>query len=178
MKVALIELVTAYVPINDVEKEHTANTLSFLHQHTNCTSTSNLEGHITASAWVLSPCLTKTLLTHHRKLDRWFQLGGHIENDATIHDAALREAVEESGIDEIVLLQDSIFDIDVHLIPARAEIPEHYHYDIRFLFQAKKTDFVVSAESKELAWVELDRVANLLNDESVLRMCRKCKAQK
>ena len=121
-----------------------------------------------------SPCLTETLLTHHRKLQRWLQPGGHIENDdSNIYEAAIREVVEESGIDEISILQNSIFDIDVHLIPARKDVKEHYHYDIRFLLKAERTKFVASSESNELAWVGLTEVSNLLGDESVLRMCRK-----
>ena len=174
MREALIKLVAAHNPIDEKEKEHTASTLCFLNEHANCTSTDNPAGHITASAWVLSPCLTETLLTHHRKLQRWLQPGGHIENDdSNIYEAAIREVVEESGIDEISILQNSIFDIDVHLIPARKDVKEHYHYDIRFLLKAERTKFVASSESNELAWVGLTEVSNLLGDESVLRMCRK-----
>ncbi len=176
MKEALIELITKHTPFDDTERAHTMRTLEFLRKNENCTSTDNLKGHITASAWVLSPQRTETLLTHHRKLNRWLQLGGHIEDDATIQAAALREAVEESGIENIHLIEDSIFDIDVHLIPARNEIAEHYHYDIRFLLQAERTDFVISDESNDLAWVKLSDIGSFVSDESVLRMCRKSKA--
>lgn len=173
MRNALLELVSNHAPIDDLEREHTDNTLVFLQQNINCTSTDNLSGHITASAWVLCPDQKKTLLTHHRKLNRWLQLGGHIENDSTIQQAALREAMEESGIDNMSLVHTEIFDIDVHQIPTRKKIKEHYHYDIRFLIQAKNTDFTKSPESNELAWVNLTKVADLVSDESVLRMCRK-----
>jgi len=175
MREVLIELVTNHTPFDDTEREHTMSTLEFLHKNKNCTSTDNLKGHITASAWVLSPQRTETLLTHHKKLNRWLQLGGHIEDDATIQKAALREAVEESGIEDIHLIKDSIFDIDVHFIPARNEVAEHYHYDIRFLLQAERTDFVISDESNELAWVKLSDIGNFVSDESVHRMCRKSK---
>ena len=87
----------------------------------------------------------------------------------------MREAVEESGIENIHLIQDSIFDIDVHFIPARNEVAEHHHYDIRFLLQVERTDFVISDESNDLAWVKLIDIGNFVNEESVLRMCRKSK---
>lgn len=173
MRETLIQLVTNHTPFDDTEREHTNNTLGFLHNNPICTSTDNLSGHITASAWVLSPDRTNVLLTHHKKLNRWLQLGGHIEDDATIQEAALREAVEESGIEDIHLIEDSIFDIDAHLIPARYEVPEHFHYDIRYLFQVERTDFVISDESNELAWIKLTEVGHLVRDESVVRMCRK-----
>jgi len=176
MKDALIRLVSAHKPIDSLESEHTRNTLEFLNRHEDCVSTANRSGHVTASSWILSPDRTKTLLTHHKKLNRWLQLGGHIEDDSTIHDAALREAKEESGNIYINLISETIFDIDVHLIPARKNIPSHYHYDIRFLCQADSTHLQISDESNKLAWVALTDVPELLSDESVLRMCRKCEA--
>ena len=175
MREVLIELVTNHTPFDDAERAHIMSTLEFLHKNKNCTSTDNLKGHITASAWVLSPDRTETLLTHHKKLNRWLQLGGHIEDDATIQAAALREAVEESGIENIHLIKHSIFDMDVHFIPARKEVAEHYHYDIRFLLQAERTDFIISDESDDLAWVKLTDIGDFVSEESVLRMCRKSK---
>jgi 8-oxo-dGTP pyrophosphatase MutT (NUDIX family) len=41
----------------------------------------------------------KVLLVHHRKLNKWLPLGGHIELDEDPEQAALREAREESGFD-------------------------------------------------------------------------------
>jgi 8-oxo-dGTP pyrophosphatase MutT (NUDIX family) len=41
----------------------------------------------------------KVLLVHHRKLDKWLPLGGHVELDEEPEQAALREAREESGFD-------------------------------------------------------------------------------
>ena len=87
-------------------------------------------------------------------------------------EAALGEAQEESGLGVRALYED-IFDLDVHLIPARDGEPAHYHYDIRFLVQAVKDRFRVSEESRALAWVPADRVGVFVNDESVLRMARK-----
>ncbi len=41
----------------------------------------------------------RVLLIHHRKLDKWLPLGGHVELDEDPEQAALREAKEESGLD-------------------------------------------------------------------------------
>ena len=173
MRNALINLVSNHTPIDGLEKSHTDNTLRFLNENNNCASADNISGHVTASAWLLSPCQTKILLTHHRKLDRWLQLGGHVETDATIQEAAVREAAEESGISDMSLVDNAIFDIDVHLIPTRKNVLEHYHYDLRFLIQANSTGFTKSAESNDLAWFNLSEVRKLVSDESILRMCNK-----
>jgi 8-oxo-dGTP pyrophosphatase MutT (NUDIX family) len=42
---------------------------------------------------------SRVLVIHHRKLDKWLPLGGHIELDEEPESAALREAKEESGLD-------------------------------------------------------------------------------
>jgi 8-oxo-dGTP pyrophosphatase MutT (NUDIX family) len=42
---------------------------------------------------------SRVLLIHHRKLDKWLPLGGHIELEEDPEQAALREAREESGLE-------------------------------------------------------------------------------
>ena len=72
--------------------------IDFIARHEDCASRSLSIGHMTGSAWVVNPALTHTLLTHHRRLDLWVQLGGHVEDDADMLAAARREAHEESGL--------------------------------------------------------------------------------
>jgi ADP-ribose pyrophosphatase YjhB (NUDIX family) len=131
-------------------------------------------GHVTASAWVVDRSGAEALLTHHRKLNLWVQLGGHIEDDADLLRAAWREAREESGVQAVAPVSDQIFDVDVHDIPERPGEPAHVHYDIRFLFTAdRQAPLIVSRESKTLAWMPLDRIPELTQEESILRMIRK-----
>ena len=75
-------------------------------------------------------------------------------------------------------LDEAIFGLDMHLIPARGCEPAHYHYDVRFLVQAMEDRFRVSEESFALAWVPVDRVGVFTNHESVLRMARKWQARR
>ena len=133
-------------------------------------------GHFTGSAWVLdAETHGSALLTHHRKLGRWFQLGGHLEAGETALKGALREAREESGLEDVRPLSEEIFDVDVHPIPARGPVPAHHHYDIRFLFEASAAaPLVCSSESRSLAWVRLEDAHRYNSSESILRMVRKC----
>ena len=114
----------------------------------------------------------RVLLAHHRKLRRWLQPGGHSDGDPDTLAVALREAREESGLDARVL-DNAIFDIDVHGIPARGREPAHLHFDERFLVQAEHDRFRVSEESHALAWVPAVGLGALTDEESVLRMARK-----
>jgi 8-oxo-dGTP pyrophosphatase MutT (NUDIX family) len=93
------------------------------------------DGHVTASAVVARASGAEFLLVFHRKLDRWLQPGGHVEpDDATVFDAAVREAREETGLLGFAApLGNAILDLDVHPIPASDREPAHLHYDVRFL---------------------------------------------
>lgn len=130
-------------------------------------------GHFTGSAWLVSADGTRVLLTHHRKLGRWLQLGGHADGDADLAAVALREAQEESGLPAL-RVESSIFDIDRHRIPARGDQPEHWHYDVRHVVVAGADErFVVSDESHALAWRDIDEIAEATDtDASMRRMAR------
>jgi 8-oxo-dGTP pyrophosphatase MutT (NUDIX family) len=131
-------------------------------------------GHFTGSAWLVGADGARVLLTHHRKLNAWLQLGGHADGDANLARVALREAEEESGLDGLIV-ETEIFDIDRHRIPARPGEPEHWHYDVRHVVRATRGEaFVVGDESHALAWRDIrDLVDDDGADESVRRMARK-----
>ncbi len=136
-------------------------------------------GHITCSAWVTNKNRTHVLLTHHLKIDKWFQLGGHVEEtDTSLMDTALREIKEESGLKSIFLVTKEIFDIDIHQIPARPDMKAHEHYDVRFLIEADWEEPLMpqSSETKEVKWVGLADVAKFNNQPNILRMINKLAA--
>jgi 8-oxo-dGTP pyrophosphatase MutT (NUDIX family) len=165
----------AALALDPHEATMTADTIRFVEAHDDCLLRSCVPGHLTGSAWIVSPDRTRVLLTHHLKLDKWLQLGGHADGDGDLLAVALREAREESGLTQVRPLANEIFDLDRHLIPARKSEPAHYHYDLRFLIEADPGETLVLAhsESKELAWVELARVTALNPEESMARMVRK-----
>lgn len=146
--------------------------LEFIRSTPDCFERAHAAGHITGSAWLLNPAGNKVLMTLHRKLKRWLQPGGHADGQSETLAVALREAEEESGIRGILPVSEDIFDVDIHLIPARPGEPEHFHYDIRYLLRAPHEQFVISEESDALAWWSAADFANRRRetDEAVLRM--------
>jgi 8-oxo-dGTP pyrophosphatase MutT (NUDIX family) len=133
-----------------------------------------LDGHFTASCWLVDASGRRVLLTHHRKLDRWLQLGGHADGDRDLARVALREAEEESGLHGLQI-DPMIFDLDRHWIPERGEVPGHWHYDVRYIVRAGvNEEYVVSDESHDLAWREIVGIAEDAGaDESMRRMAAK-----
>lgn len=146
----------------------------FVSSYENCFERTLLIGHVTGSAWIVDRDRTHVLLTHHRKLDKWLQLGGHADGDADVLRVAMREAGEESGLASLQPVHRNIFDVDIHLIPARKTEPEHFHYDVRYALEADRAEPIrVSDESHDLRWVPVAEVHRLTEEESVLRMVRK-----
>lgn len=147
---------------------------SFVRGHTDCFERSLLIGHITGSAWVVNEPGTHVLLTHHRKLNMWIQLGGHADGDADVCRVARREAKEESGLVKLVPVTEGIFDVDIHTIPERGDEPEHFHYDVRYAFRALGSDrFTVTEESHALSWTPVEDLSAYTDEISMHRMARK-----
>ena len=130
---------------------------------------------MTGSAWIVDESRKYVLLTHHAKLNRWLQPGGHADGDENIFNVGLREAMEETGIPSFKYIPVGLFDIDIHPIPARGDVPEHDHYDIRILLEAPlESRLSITDESHDLAWVPLDLVAEKSGGNlSMKRMVRK-----
>ena len=130
------------------------------------------DGHITASALVIDPSRGRVLLTLHRKLRMWLQMGGHCEpSDDTLAAAALREGTEESGIEGLTLLSGGPVRLDRHLTPCA------WHLDVQYAALAP-ADAVeaISDESLDLRWFAYDEVASVA-DSSVVRLLEATRAR-
>jgi 8-oxo-dGTP pyrophosphatase MutT (NUDIX family) len=171
----MLDMLRAYAPVDPQEREMLARMCEFAAAHQDCCERSLTVGHMTGSAWVVDREREHALLTHHRKLGRWLQLGGHADGNADLLEVALREVREESGLTRLRVLQPGPFDVDVHEIPGRGSEPRHFHYDVRFLLEADRSEeLVVSEESHALAWLPLRELAVRADlEESLARMVRK-----
>ncbi len=168
---ALSKWLTRYKPIDENDAKGLKLLRRFMETSSQPFGKINPLGHVTASAWIINHDATKVLMTYHRKLEKWLQLGGHTEENESIQEGALREAKEESGNAAIKLLYDSIYDIDVHLIPARGTAPVHYHYDVRFLCLADEAaPITISDESIDLKWIAISDIRLYTTEPSILRM--------
>ena len=150
----------------------------FLNDHKDCFSRSNIAGHFTGSGWLVDEERNWVVLTHHKKLGKWLQLGGHADDNNNLLEVALTECTEESGLQSVKVISEQIFDIDIHTIPQYKDTPKHLHFDVRFLFETKKglEPIIASNESNEVAWIKLDHVHTKNSEQSLQRMVKKTKA--
>lgn len=172
----ILDLLEKHSPIDDNELKMRNETIEFVKANEDCFKRELLIGHVTGSAWIINNARTHVLMMHHRKLNQWFQPGGHCDGDSDVLNVALKEANEETGLENLKVVNGEIYDVDVHQIPERKGIPAHLHYDVRFLIEADMNEqLIVTEESNDLAWVSLEKIAEHNDSESIMRMARKMK---
>jgi len=180
----LLKMLERYAAKYPAEAAVVRQITDLMHSSPDCFERTCRPGHITGSAWILSHDRTQCVLVHHRKLQRWLQPGGHADGQTDIAAVALREAQEESGLEQLELQYNEAtitpLDIDVHEIPARYDAAgnlledAHEHHDIRFLvIAAPNQQLLLSEESNDLRWFSREQLLNTTNEKSVLRMQHK-----
>lgn len=170
----VLNLLAEYLTRHPAETEEVQRFIDFVRMHPGCFDRHPWPGHVTGSAWLVDRAGTRVLLTHHRKLDLWIQLGGHCDGDPDVRAVALAEAREESGLPRLELVMPQVFDVAIHRVPARGGDPAHEHFDLRFAIRATDSEhYAVSDESHDLAWVPIGALADYTHEASMLRMAAK-----
>lgn len=170
----LLERLSRHQPEGPEETADLAAILAFVSAHPDPFDRGIADGHLTASAFILSADGGRVLLLHHRKLDRWLQPGGHAEpGEAIGEEVALREAREETGIAALALHPDAPrpVDVDVHAIPAHGSERAHHHLDLRYVVVAPEGAALVRSteETNALRWFAWDELAALGLDVGLQR---------
>ena len=178
-KQPILDLLENYQTSFAEEVEFQKRMIDFLEKNDDFALRSNAIGQLTGSAWIVNEERTKVLLIHHKKLNKWLQIGGHIENtDQSIEETVLREVREESGINNLKLLSSPsnlIYDIDIHTIPQKNQVAEHSHFDIRLIIEANENEKLIPQNEEVLAikWYSIHEVKNLAESTTSINQSMK-----
>ena len=172
----LLEILNKYKSVYIDEVETCNKFISFVEDNPRCFENDLESGHVTGSSLVVDENIEFTLLTHHAKINKWLQFGGHSDGSSDVIQTGFREAQEESGLTKLRFIpgHEEVIDIDIHEIPQKGSSPLHYHYDVRIILQADINEpFSISSESKDLKWVKLEDVFAYNSQPSFLRLINK-----
>lgn len=154
------KIVESYTPVDVVSTYYKSRFLALITDHPNHFAdrynyNAGVHGHITSQAFVYHRGRNAIALMHHKKLDIWIGMGGHAEpGDADLIATARREATEEAGFQNLRLMMDAPFDLDIHGFPAKKDQPDHIHYDMRWLFETDDDTLILNAdEGTAIEWV-------------------------
>lgn len=155
----LIQALENYTPQGHVEEMHVLQHLHLLKTVERAYWRDCFEpGHLTASAFLVSPDFNHIAMMKHPHLGLWMQAGGHADGDENTLGVAAKELEEEMGIVVgktcTAYAEGILMDVDCHRIPANPKKNElrHIHFDIRHLFIATTMAPIVSPEGHEVKW--------------------------
>ena len=175
----LLDLLDVHVCEDDAEVASVTRAKQMIARHEDIWSQSCKAGHITGSGLILDRANERVLLMYHRKLQLWLQMGGHGEGELDPSQIALREAIEESALPDLTFFpsaeQPMLVDVDAHSIPARRDVPEHYHLDFRYLLLTSLPDKIrlPDAEAHDLRWYSFSEIPALPLKPATLRLVKK-----
>lgn len=179
----LVDLIKRYLEIFPEEKSKQKNVIKFIEENDDIIDWNNFNGHIVVGGFIYDKRERKFLVLYHNDLKMFLYPGGHIEeNDLNILDAVKREIYEETGLlnlRQVKISNNELvpIDIDTHIINYndRLRLPEHYHFEFRYLFEVDEIkDVILDSEEHEcVKWINIEELKNDKNYGRVVEKIEK-----
>lgn len=160
------EQLRSFVPFNEQEAVDREVALRCLEQPDIYVRENELV-HITASAWIVNSSRTKTLMAYHNIMQTWAWLGGHADGETDLLKVALKEAREESGVQNIRPVSENLYSVEMLTVGGHVKrgkyVNSHLHLNATYLLEADETDalHVKADENSGVKWVPLDEVQSV-----------------
>ncbi|MFA5006689.1 MAG: NUDIX hydrolase [Candidatus Izemoplasmatales bacterium] len=160
-----------YHPYDEQEATDKRTILQFLDRNPDALLRDNGAAHLTASAIVVDPTMTKVLFAFHNIYRSWSWVGGHNDGDPDFLSVAVREAKEETGIVNVRPHSDDIFMLDVIYVHNHVKkgkyVGDHLHLNVTYLLVADESDALVVKpdENAGVRWFPIDSVLEHVSEE-------------
>ena len=170
MKEKLIEQVENYIPVNEQEQTDRATLLRWLRGDADVSVRQNLDGHLTASAWVVNPERTHVLMAYHRLYNSWAWLGGHADGNWDLQAVAEKEAREESGIEHLRPVSEEPVSLEILTVNGHEKkgkyVPCHLHLNLTYLFEGSMNEDLHCKidENTGVDWIPMEELSVRCNE--------------
>jgi len=165
------ELLENYIPYNEQEKNDKEMMLDYINTYEDVLTRDNRVCHFTASSWIVNKERTKVLMAYHNIYQNWAWTGGHCDGDNDLLRVALKEAQEETGIENFKVLSNGIYSLEIVAVNSHmkkgAFVPTHLHLNGTFLLEADENDMVKIKpdENSGVKWIDIGQTVEITNEE-------------
>lgn len=153
-----------YKPYNEQEKNDKKIMLAYMGKFDNLLTRENEIAHFTASSWVVNKERTKVLMIYHNIYNSWAWTGGHADGDTDLLYTAIRELKEETGIENINILNNNIFSLETICVNGHIKrgkyVSSHLHFNLTFLLEVdeKETLKIKEDENSGVRWIPIEDI--------------------
>jgi 8-oxo-dGTP pyrophosphatase MutT (NUDIX family) len=174
-----IEMIQNYKPVNEQEDLDKKQMLQFINQNKDVLNRTHLSGHFTSSAIIVNETMTKVLFIHHNIYKSWGWVGGHNDGDSDFLHVAIKEAKEETGLQQVKPVTNDIIGLDSiyvkNHIKHGAYVPDHLHFNITYLLMANEKDSVSIKEDENsgVKWFDLSQAIDAIDEPRMVPIYQK-----
>lgn len=167
----LTQEIERYIPYNEQEEKDKEVMLQYIENFDNVLTRDNKFGHFTASSWCVNQEKTKVLMIYHNIYDSWAWTGGHADGASDLLQTAIRELKEETGAQNVTVLKDDIFSLEVITVDGHMKrgeyISSHVHLNLTYLLQVEEEEVLRMKEDENsgVKWVPIEEALTISNEE-------------
>lgn len=167
----LKEKIEKYIPYNEQEKNDKKIILQYLEQFDNILTRENEFAHFTASSWVLNKEKTKVLMIYHNIYQSWAWTGGHTDGESDLLQTAIRELREETGVQNVKILDDNIFSLEVICVNGHVKkgkyVSSHVHLNLTYLLEVDEYEKlqIKEDENSNVRWIPIEEIPKKVNEK-------------
>lgn len=167
----LKEQIEKYIPFNEQEKNDKKIILDYMDKFNNLLTRENEVAHFTASAWTVNKDKTKVLMIYHKIYNSWSWTGGHADGDTNLLYTAVRELKEETGIENVNVLKDDIFSLEVICVNGHEKrgkyVSSHLHLNLTYLLEVDEKEElrIKEDENSGVKWIDIKNIDNYVTEQ-------------
>ncbi len=175
----LKQQIESYKPYNEQEENDKQLMLKYIDTFEDVLTRENKMCHFTASNWIVNKERTKVLMIYHNIYKSWAWTGGHADGDSNLLKVALKEAQEETGLENLKLLIGEIYGLQILTVDSHIKkgkfVPSHLHLDCCFLLEADENEplKIKEDENSGVKWVDIDKAIKITKEEKMKPIYKK-----